>query len=69
MTLLNLLTPNEMQQIMDNMPFLEPNDFTKAFSELTFKEVSDYGYALNLNVSRFVISMEKRAEMLGGSLI
>lgn len=69
MTLLNLLTPNEMQQIMDNMPFLEPSDFTKAFAELTFKEVSDYGYALNLNVSRFVISMEKRAEMLGGSLI
>lgn len=69
MTLLNLLTPNEMQQIMDNMPFTEVNDFQKAFSDLTFKEVSDYGYALNLNVSRFVISMEKRAEMLGGSLI
>lgn len=69
MTLLDLLTPNEIQQIMDNMPFLEPNDFQKAFSDLTFKEVSDYGYSLNLNASRFIINMEKRAENLGGSLI
>lgn len=69
MTLLDLLAPSEIEQIMDNMPFLEPNDFHKAFKDLTFKEVSDYGYALNLNASRFVINMEKRAEKLGGSLI
>lgn len=69
MKLINILTPSEIDQVIEGMPFLEPNDFQKAFAELTYKEITDYGYALNLTPARFITNMEKRAEKLGGSLI
>ena len=69
MTLIDILTTEEIGQITENMPFLEPSDFKKAFSNLTLKEIHDYGYALNLTPSRFIGNMEKRAEKLGGGLI
>lgn len=69
MTLLDLLAPSEIQQIMDNMPFLEPNDFQKAVKDLTMQEAYDYAYALNVKINQFISFMEARAEKLGGSLI
>lgn len=69
MTLLNLLTPTEISNIMESMSDLTPSDFEQEFGDLPFKELSDYAYALNLNASRFIVTMEKRATKLGGALI
>ena len=69
MNLIDLLTPSEITQVIEGMPFLEPNDFQKAFEDLAFKEITDYGYSLNLPADRFICNMAKRAEKLGGTLI
>lgn len=54
---------------MESMSDLTPSDFEQEFGDLPFKELSDYAYALNLNASRFIVTMEKRATKLGGALI
>ena len=69
MTLLNLLNPDEMTTIMESVSDLTPSDFEREFADLSFRELSDYAYALNTNASRFIVTMGHRASKQGGALI
>ena len=69
MTLLNLLTPTEIADIMEEISELTPSDFEREFGEVSYREMSDYAYVLNLNTPRFIVAMEQRAKKQGGELI
>lgn len=69
MRLIDILTPGELDRILDDNPFYEVNDFTNEVSETTYYKFAMISDTWNCSVSRVIQIIEKRHEDLNLPII